>query len=202
MPISMEANNKHREAARSTMSFNRNWPIGADIAGNPFALDSATPDVLRKKLSVKTYVMTDIIAPTAEQIGFNDPTARNIPVTISIIPTMWLAISLSNIIYIHPIRGLLSRNRDMAAASYLVNFIPPNQRNITTRAQRSKASDARDPMDFSAILKDKVTLVFLYARHGARDASISAFLQYRSLTLPCDSRFPNHGRSLYDFCCH
>jgi hypothetical protein len=73
----MKADNKHREAARSTMPFNRNWPIGADTAGNSFALDSATPDAQRKTLSVKTYVMTDIIAQTAEQIGFNDPAARD-----------------------------------------------------------------------------------------------------------------------------
>lgn len=50
--VRMDASRRHADAARSTRSFNRNCPVPAEIAGNPPAVGSATPGVLRKNVSV------------------------------------------------------------------------------------------------------------------------------------------------------
>lgn len=50
--VRMDASRRHADAARSTKSFNRNCPVPAEIAGNPPAVGSATPGVLRKNVSV------------------------------------------------------------------------------------------------------------------------------------------------------
>jgi hypothetical protein len=42
-------------------------------------------------------------------------------------------------------------NGAMPAASYAVNFIPPNQRKMITRAHLSRARKLRDPALFSEI---------------------------------------------------
>jgi hypothetical protein len=46
------------------------------MAGNPPAVCSATPGVLKKKVSVITYVAVDIAAPNAEKSGLIAPSMR------------------------------------------------------------------------------------------------------------------------------
>ena len=47
----MDATRRESDAASRTTSLRRNWPGKAEIAGNPPAVASATPGVLRKKVS-------------------------------------------------------------------------------------------------------------------------------------------------------
>ena len=46
--------------------------------------------------------------------------------------------------------GLCSMNGAIPAASYAVNFIPPNQMKTTTKAHLSRARELNDPAPFSA----------------------------------------------------
>lgn len=50
--------------------------------------------------------------------------------------------------------GLFSINGAMPAASYAVNFIPPNQKNTTTRDHRKKDKSRYEPEFFSATEKE------------------------------------------------
>lgn len=90
------------------MSFKRNCPGSAEIAGNPPAMGSKTPGVVTKKLSVIKKVQHDIAAPIAEATGTNAPSKSIVAVESSMTPITSLAPCMPNAVFIQDMKGLLA----------------------------------------------------------------------------------------------